>query len=122
MRALNKLFVGALALGLGIGALGSTATAEMASDAGHEGHGMMSNMNHEERAAAYDAKAKDLDAVIAEHQQMKKSGMTEKTPASTRTKMEKHCDAIIKDAAKLRDDYKAFAQHHRMMAMEQKSK
>lgn len=74
------------------------------------------------KAAAYEQKAADLDAVVAEHKAMKKAGMTDKTPVSVRQKMEKHCDAIITDAAKLRDDYRAFATWHKMQGMEGKGK
>ncbi len=78
--------------------------------------------NPHDKAAAYEQKAAELDAVVAEHKAMKKAGMTDKTPVSVRQKMEKHCDAIITDAAKLRDDYRAFATWHKMQGMEEKGK
>ena len=71
-------------------------------------------------AARYEQKAQEQQAVIAEHEQMKKEGVTEKTPVSLRQKMEKHCDAIIKDAAKLKEDYLVFAQYNKMRAAELK--
>ena len=78
--------------------------------------------SHAEQAAAYEQKAADLDTVIAEHSSMKKEGMTDKTPMSTRQKMEKHCDAIIGASKKLRDEYRSFATWHKMQDKEEKGK
>jgi len=78
--------------------------------------------SHAEQAAAYEQKAADLDTVIAEHTAMKKEGMTDKTPMSTRQKMEKHCDAIIGASKKLRDEYRSFATWHKMQDKEEKGK
>lgn len=78
--------------------------------------------SHLEKAAAYEQKATDLDAVIAEHKAMEKEGMTGKTPASTRQKMEKHCDAIIAATTKLQSEYRSFAAWHKLQANEEKGK
>jgi hypothetical protein len=78
--------------------------------------------SHLEKAAAYEQKATDLDAVIAEHKAMEKAGMTGKTPASTRQKMEKHCDAIIAATTKLQSEYRSFAAWHKLQANEEKGK
>jgi hypothetical protein len=111
MKKLNSIIVGA---GILAGILGFTPRA-FAEDAAK-------TLTHADKAAAYEQKAVELDAVVADHTQMKKAGMTEKTQVSTRQKMEKHCDAIIADAAKLRDDYRAFATWHKMQATEEKGK
>ena len=104
MKKLNM----AIALGMLAGAL-TLAPRTFAAD-----------MTNADKAAAYEQKATDLDAVIAEHKAMKKEGVTEKTQVSVRQKMDKHCDAIIADATKLRDDYKAFATWYRLQATEEK--
>lgn len=111
MRKLNSIVVSAAVIA---GVLGFAPRA-FAEDA-------VKTLTHAEKAEAYEQKATELDAVVAEHKAMKKDGFTEKTPVTVRQKMEKHCDAIITDAAKLRDDYKAFATWHRMNATEEKGK
>ncbi|MBP9698404.1 MAG: hypothetical protein KBD85_00140 [Elusimicrobia bacterium] len=77
---------------------------------------------HGDKAAVYEYKATELDAVVAEHTKMRKAGITDKTPLSVRQKMEEHCDAIIAGAKKLRDDYRTFAAWHRMQAKEESGK
>lgn len=80
--------------------------------------------SHEEAALNYEQKAAAQDTLIAEHQQMKKEYkqryfINEKvTPISRIQKMEKHCDAIIKDAEELKRDMLDFAKWHRMRAEE----
>ena len=78
--------------------------------------------DHSALAASYEERAKAQDGVIAEHQKMKQEGVTEKTSAAAKAKMDKHCDAIINDAKKLQADYKAFAQWHRLQAAETQGK
>ncbi len=76
---------------------------------------------HVSMATAYDERAEAQAAVVKEHEDMRKAYNTtvnDKTPAIVREKMDKHCGAIIKDAKKLQDDFKAFAQWHRMRAAE----
>ncbi len=76
----------------------------------------------------YEGKAAELDAIIAEHQQMKQEYkqhyfINEKvTPISRLRKMEQHCDAIIQDAQKLKTDYLESAKWHAMRAAELQGK
>lgn len=72
-------------------------------------------------AASYEGKASEQASLVAEHQQMKKAGVTEKTPMAERQTMDKHCDAIIKGAQKLQADLQAFAQFHKARAEELKA-
>jgi uncharacterized coiled-coil DUF342 family protein len=83
--------------------------------------------DHEAKAAQYLEKVKAQDALIAEHTQMKKYFrrryyVNEKlTPMKTAIEpMEKHCDAIIKDATKLKGELEEFAKWHDMRAAELK--
>jgi hypothetical protein len=78
--------------------------------------------DHLTLAASYEQRAGQQDAVIAEHQQMKKEGVTDKTSPAVKDKMAKHCDAIIEHAKKLKEDYEAFARFHRMQAEESKDR
>jgi hypothetical protein len=81
---------------------------------------------HSAKAASYEEKAKNQDALIAEHQQEKKDYkrkyyINDKvTPPQVLAPVEKHCDAIIKDATKLREDLIELAKWHRMRAAELK--
>ncbi|TAK06164.1 MAG: hypothetical protein EPO39_09560 [Candidatus Manganitrophaceae bacterium] len=83
---------------------------------------------HLAKAASYEEKAKAQDALIAEHQQEKKDYkkryyINDKiTPPQTLAVVEKHCDAVIGDAAKVRDDLQEFAKWHRMRATELKGR
>lgn len=80
---------------------------------------------HMSMATSYDERAEAQAAVVKEHEDMRKAynaTVNEKTPAPIREKMDKHCGAIIKDAKKLQDDFKAFAQWHRMRAAELQGK
>ena len=76
----------------------------------------------------YEDKAAEQDAIIAEHQQMKSEYkqryfINEKvTPVSRIKEMEKHCDAIIHDAEKLKSDYLESAKWHKMRAIELQGK
>jgi len=84
--------------------------------------------DHLAMAKSYEEKAAALDAVIAEHEQMKKEYkskffINEKaTPMSGLKKMNAHCDAIIKDAKKLKAEYLDFEKWHEMRAKELQGK
>jgi hypothetical protein len=76
-------------------------------------------------ATSYDERAEAQAAVVKEHEDMRKAynaSVNDKTPPAIREKMDKHCGAIIKDAKKLQDDFKAFAQWHHMRAAELQGK
>jgi hypothetical protein len=81
---------------------------------------------HLAKAASYEEKAKSQDALIAEHQQEKKDYkkkyyINDKvTPPQVLVPVEKHCDTIIKDATKLRDDLLELSKWHQMRAAELK--
>lgn len=80
---------------------------------------------HVSMSTAYDERAEAQAAVVKEHEDMRKAynaTVNEKTPLAIREKMDKHCGVIIKDAKKLQDDFKAFAQWHRMRAAELQGK
>jgi hypothetical protein len=77
---------------------------------------------HTAVAAAYDLRVADLDALIAQHQKMKKDSRartylyrheTAKSREADLAEMDKHCDAIIGDATRLRDELAEFAKWHR---------
>src|SRR5687768_3755194 len=70
--------------------------------------------DHSQLAESYDHKARQLDAVIRVHTRMKEE-IDPKTPEA-KQELEKHCDAIIEDAMKLRENYRNFASWHRMQA------
>lgn len=80
--------------------------------------------DHQDKAVFYEQKAAEQDAVIAEHEQMKKDyadrfSVPEKGGKLPQIEeMEKHCNAIIEDATKLRDEYLEFAKWHQMRAAE----
>lgn len=84
--------------------------------------------DHQAMAASYEEKAKAQQGLIDEHTQMKKDYkskyyINEKlTPARTLDPMNKHCDVIIKDATKLRDELQEFAKWHKMRAAELEGK
>ena len=72
-------------------------------------------------AVKYDKLAAAQDAIIHEHASMKveKARMHPGKPGiSVNAAMDKHCDAIIRDAKKLKADYKAFADWCRLMVKE----
>jgi hypothetical protein len=80
--------------------------------------------DHQAFVASYEQKAAEQDALIAEHVQMKKDyadrfvgPQKTGTPAQVK-EMEQHCDAIIQDATKLRDEFLEFAKWHKMRAAE----
>ena len=81
---------------------------------------------HQAKATSYEEKVKAQDALIAEHQQEKKDYkrkyyINDKvTPPQVLAPVEKHCDTVIKDATKLRDDLLELAKWHRMRADELK--
>ena len=80
--------------------------------------------DHQGLVASYEKKAAEQDAVIAEHEQMKKDYAARFSVPQKGGKlpqiqaMEKHCNAIIEDATKLRDEYRDFAKWHKMRAAE----
>jgi hypothetical protein len=84
--------------------------------------------DHLAMAKSYEDKAAAQDALIAEHEQMKKDYksrffINEKlTPMAKLKKMNDHCDAIIKDAQKLKADFNDFAKWHRLRAAELQGK
>jgi hypothetical protein len=75
-------------------------------------------------AASYEEKAAAQDALIAEHTKMKEEYkdrfyVNEKvTPMATMSEMEEHCDAIIDEAQRLKDQFLEFAKWHQMRAAE----
>lgn len=79
---------------------------------------------HEALAAQYEAKAAEQDAIIAEHSPMKKEyedrfWMIKKAAKPKNVvDMEKHCNAIIKDATNLKNEFLEFSKWHRMRAAE----
>ena len=80
--------------------------------------------DHLSMAKSYEDKAAAQDALIAEHEQMKKDYkskyfINEKiTPMAKLKKMNDHCDAIIKDAKKLKAEFLDFGKWHRLRAEE----
>lgn len=82
--------------------------------------------DHLAAAKSYEDKAAALDPVIAEHEQMKKDYRSKasiaKLPITDVRKMNEHCDAIIKDAKKLKAAYLEFAKWHQMKAKELQGK
>lgn len=79
---------------------------------------------HESLAASYEQKALEQDALILEHQQMKKDvadravSSPKSGPVPVVKEMEKHCNAIINDAQILKTELQEFAKWHRMRAAE----
>jgi hypothetical protein len=72
-------------------------------------------------AEKYQKMAADQEAIVKEHTEMKKEYRSKFfLPKQEREKaladMDKHCDAIIAEAQKLADGYKAMAQWHKMHA------
>jgi hypothetical protein len=84
--------------------------------------------DHLAMSKSYEDKAAAQDALISEHEQMKKDYksrffINEKiTPMAKLKKMNDHCDAIIKDAQKLKADFSDFAKWHRLRAAELQGK
>lgn len=105
----------ALALGLAIFGAGGIAAATPKTKA-----------DHTALAEKYTKMAADQDAVVKEHTEMKRDYRSDQAmlPKATREKslseMDTHCDAIIGEAKKLADEYKAMAQWHKMRAEEMK--
>lgn len=75
-------------------------------------------------ATKYEKMAADEGAVIAEHQAMLKQADVQNPGNEKRggNPMNKHCNAIIKDAKKLKADYEAFAAFCKMMVKETEKK
>lgn len=104
----KRLLIAALALAVGMGA----ASVVLAGAGGAD---------YKALAAKYDKLAAAQDKVVQEHETMKADTAkqnTGKPGLSVNAKMKKHCDAIIRDAKKLKKDYEAFAAWARMMAEE----
>ncbi|HSA59443.1 MAG TPA: hypothetical protein VLJ37_07135 [bacterium] len=103
----------ALALGLAVLGAGGTASAVPKTKA-----------DHAALAEKYEKMAADQDALVKEHTEMKKDYRSNQAvlPKQTREKslseMDEHCNAIITEARKLADEYKAMAQWHKMRAEE----
>jgi hypothetical protein len=82
--------------------------------------------DHQATATSYEQKAAQQDALIKEHVEMKKTYAQRYTPGNASKigvpskvkQMEKHCNAIVKDATKLRNELLDFAKWHRMRAAE----
>ncbi len=83
---------------------------------------------HLEEEAYYEKKAKEEDAIIAEHQKEKnefyrKYFINEKvTPRFRLRPMVRHCDIIIHEAKKMRRQFLMFAHWHKMRAEELEKK
>lgn len=81
---------------------------------------MKSGTDYAALAAKYEKMAADQDAVIAEHQEMlRQTGVQH--PGNEKhggNPMDKHCNAIIRDAKKLKADYLAFAAWAKLAAKE----
>lgn len=83
---------------------------------------------HLAKATAYEAQAKTQSALISEHEQEKKEYKNKYyindkvTPPQRFAAFEKHCDSVIADAAKLRDELSDFAKWHRLQAAELQGK
>ncbi len=84
--------------------------------------------DHLEQAISYEEKIAQLDIEIASHLKMKKEyrftyGTNEKIHWTGRIEeMEKHCDAVIKAAEKLKRSYSEFVKWHRIQATKLQSK
>lgn len=79
--------------------------------------------DHLGRASEYEARIKELDGVIAEHEQMKRDQHRffvnpRLTPAPQNKEMEKHCDRIILDTKQLQGDLRELAEWHKARAAE----
>ncbi len=79
--------------------------------------------DHRAKSASYEQKAKEQQIIIDEHQHMKLMQTNDPiTPQPIIRKQNAHCDAILRDATKLRDDFLDFAKWHRMRAAELEGK
>lgn len=80
--------------------------------------------DHETLAAKYEKLAGEQTTLVQEHTQMKKdyranqATYAKATREKVLTEMDQHCDAIIAEAKKLADEYKAMATWHKMRAEE----
>ncbi len=76
---------------------------------------------HLKEAAAYDQKVTELDAVIQEHEQMKKDFPNRFANFDGKFgrggTMDSHCDAIIEKTKALQVEYRDFAEAHRAEAV-----
>lgn len=73
----------------------------------------LSAKDHLDKVTRYESLAKDQDDAISEHRKMR---------ADYGKGMREHCDAIIKDATALKDEYLEFAKWHKMRAAELEGK
>ena len=72
-------------------------------------------VDYKAKAADYAAKAQAMDAVIAEHKQMRATpGLAKDDP------MQVHCSAAIRDAQKLKADYVWLQKYYEAKATEGK--
>ena len=111
------MLIPALALAIGLGALpGSKVKADDTAKSGA--------IDYAALATKYEKMAADEDAVIAEHQAMLKQADVQNPGNEKRggNPMNKHCNAIIRDAKKLKADYEAFASFCKMMVKETEKK
>ncbi len=92
--------------------VGSFAVVKADADSKEDAKEAKQTSHYSDMAAKYDKMASDQDAIIAEHEAMKVSYTQQHAG------MEKHCNAIIKDAKKLKADYESFATWSKMMAKE----
>jgi len=82
--------------------------------------------DHEKMAADYDAKVMQQDALIQEHEKMKKDLPNQIATSSKGDKSpdlkdaEKHCDKIIEHSRALKNEFQEFSKWHRMRAAEAK--
>jgi len=75
--------------------------------------GTLTGQQHLDKVTHYESLAKAQDEIISEHRNMRFNygkGMRE------------HCDALIKDAAALKEEYLEFAKWHKMRAAELEGK
>jgi organic radical activating enzyme len=82
--------------------------------------------DHTNSAFTYEKRAAELDTVINEHLQMKKEYKKrfyideQTTPTPVLQEMEQHCDAIVRDANRLKSNFLALAEWHKLLASDLK--
>ena len=103
----NWILVSVLAVLAFVGSIGV-----VKADNSNSGTQVKNGTDYSALAAKYDKLAADQDVIITEHETMKVAYTQQHAG------MDKHCNAIIKDAKKLKADYVAFADWARLMAKE----
>ena len=79
--------------------------------------------DHGAKAAFYEGKAKAEQSVIDDHRHMLLEQFNEQiTPKQIVRRQNAHCEALIRDAEKLREDFLDLARWHRMRAAELEGK